>query len=69
MLNELVNADFSQRVVIDTSTVPWGRGDVPGHARIELHAAAAGHRRSLHSSAGVTYWAKRGHLRAPGELP
>jgi anti-sigma factor ChrR (cupin superfamily) len=27
------------RVVIDTTTAPWDRGDAPGHARIELYAA------------------------------
>jgi anti-sigma factor ChrR (cupin superfamily) len=108
------------RVVIDTGSVPWDRGDAPGHARIELHASThddervtmerldagaalaaaaspggeeilvlsgelrdeqgaygpktwirnpAGYRRSLRSGTGVTYWAKRGHLRAPGVQP
>jgi anti-sigma factor ChrR (cupin superfamily) len=115
------------RVVIDTTTAQWQRGDAPGHARIELYAATpdaatrdggtgdaervtmerldagaalpamncaageeifvvsgelgdepgsygprtwirnpAGHRRSLGSGPGVTYWAKRGHLRRIG---
>jgi anti-sigma factor ChrR (cupin superfamily) len=103
------------RVVIDTASEHWDRGDVPGHTRVGLYAAThdaervtmerldagavlpvmhcaggeeifvlsgelrdeqgtygpgtwirnpAGHRRSLGSGAGVTYWAKRGHLRA-----
>lgn len=108
------------RVVIDTTSVPWDRGDVPGHTRIGLYAGTpeartygaervtmerldagamlpvmdcpggeeifvlsgelrdeqgtycrgtwirnpVGYRRSLGSSAGVTCWIKRGHLRA-----
>jgi anti-sigma factor ChrR (cupin superfamily) len=113
------------RVVIDTRTVPWDRGEMAGHARIGLYAAShdsaihdaervtmerldagaalaaadcaageeifvlsgelrdergaygpgtwirnpAGYRRCLRSTTGVTYWAKRGHLRTPGEQP
>jgi anti-sigma factor ChrR (cupin superfamily) len=104
-----------KRIVIDTTISDWEQGDVEGHRRLRLYAASqngervtmerlragamlpmrecpggeeifilsgdlvdergaygsgtwirnpAGYRRSLKSKDGVTYWTKRGHLRA-----